>query len=53
MGMHITVGDDFLALCDKKVLIRMGVNLNDYMPWVFLNSRKRRPVNRTEMLREL
>jgi len=33
--MHITVGDDFLGLCDKKVPIRMGANLNGYIPWVF------------------
>jgi len=31
----------------------MGANFNGYMPWVFLNSPQRRPVNRAEMLREL
>jgi hypothetical protein len=51
--MHVTVRDDFLGLCDKTVPIKMGVNLNGYLLWVFFSSHKHRPVNRAEMLREL
>jgi hypothetical protein len=41
--VDITVGDDLLGLCDKKIPINMGPAPNDYV--AISVSRKRTPVN--------